>query len=64
MSATQHHSHSTDTLQSIQLLTAAEVAKALRVAPISVIRNFPSVRVGRRRLFRLSDVLAVTEVKK
>lgn len=58
MSAVQHEP-STDSFQSIQLLTAAEVAKVLRVAPLTIIRNFPSVSVGRRRLFRLSDVLAV-----
>lgn len=59
MATTEHQTPGFDSFHSLQLLTATEVAKVLRVSPISVIRNFPSVRVGKRRLFRLSDVLAM-----
>jgi hypothetical protein len=64
MAATEPQVHTVDSFQSLQLLTAEEVAKVLRVSPISVIRNFPSIRVGKRHLFRLSDVLAVVGEEK
>lgn len=60
----EHQIQDADAFQSLQLLTAEEVAKVLRVSPVSIIRNFPSIRVGKRYLFRLSDVLAATGVKK
>ncbi len=64
MTTTERQINAADSFQSLRLLTADEIAKVLRVSPISVIRNFPSIRVGKRYLFRLSDVLAIVGEEK